>query len=219
MGWHFPLAILGAWGLCVLVARMKRGRAFLLALVTALCTLTPIVRIWETAREMRNVDRRVDGRNYLTKPEVQVIDWITAHTPAGAAVQPLPYMKIAPSGYVEADASFAAWIPALTGRRVHFGHAGETPNYLKLYTPWVYFLDRRPAMNEQQARRWVLDSKLDYLVLPGFVPRNKREEKVINALRPDRIPDYLVQVFETPARKLVVLKVDRDRLRALDAEH
>jgi hypothetical protein len=107
LGYYIPLSALAATGLGALVKRPARYALFA-TVITLLVIPTNLVIALTTFQAIRTNDARL----YLTKGEVQALDWIKSQTPSDAAILAAPDTGL--------------YIPAHTGRRVLYGHPFET---------------------------------------------------------------------------------------------
>ena len=146
-GAHFPLAILAGAGAALLIAKhqpntdakhqpntdLKRF-AFAAALLTALLSLTNLKFLLdETERFQEHETKIFIARTNLLPGEVEALQWIAANTPAGAAVQPIPWQTIDLQARKRgiSDMTLALFTPALADRAVYCGHFGETPDFVR----------------------------------------------------------------------------------------
>jgi len=168
MGTHLPVAILAGVALAAALARL-RGRAW--ALATALC----VVALFPTNARflLRDAQNAIENRAqtniqrpFLTTGELESLSWLRRNAPRGDAIQPLPWVGVAPDGAVGfADATVACFAPGLTGHAVHAGHWGETPDFGPTMNLWVRFLHPgtpdawRQGLLRRSGVRWLLFSQ------------------------------------------------------------
>lgn len=110
LGLHVPLAILAGQGMCrVILPRLRRQRWLTGGLVgaTMLTNLALLLVLFGGAT-------RHDPHIYLNEDEWAALDWLRENVPTGAVVLAGP--------------DTGAFIPALAGQRVVYGHPFETIN-------------------------------------------------------------------------------------------
>ncbi len=138
-GEHIPIAILAGAGAAWLFGQMTRStpqfRAVCQTVLLVVCALTNVRFLLRDVKDA-SADQVQTGqqRPYLTNGELQAIQWIKKNTPATAAIQPLPWVRLitTPSGaekIAPTDMSDACFLPGMTDRHVYCGHWGETPDY------------------------------------------------------------------------------------------
>ncbi len=104
-------------------------------LLTLLLGVTNLQYLLNETDRFRNHETKVIlARPELLPGEVEALNWIAANTPAGTAVQPLPWQTLADNGRgglsrALTDMTLALATPAIADRPVYCGHWGETPDY------------------------------------------------------------------------------------------
>lgn len=110
-GFYIPVAVLGLEGLFWLYEKrqwpVRRGYGLLFGLSIPTHLLLVVVGLFGALS--------VSPKLYLSTGEAEAMEWIAAHTPREAVFASSEEIGLA--------------IPALTGRRVIFGHPYETPEY------------------------------------------------------------------------------------------
>ncbi|HZT44039.1 MAG TPA: hypothetical protein VFA07_17875 [Chthonomonadaceae bacterium] len=136
-GTHFPIAILAGIGAASLLALSRRMlspvyRALALGVLTFILGLTNLLFMMRDYNNFEN-NRAQTGleRPYLQPGEIQALDWIQAHTPENAAIQPIPWLFVDPERHKigTSDVTLACFTPGLIRRAVYCGHWGETPDF------------------------------------------------------------------------------------------
>jgi hypothetical protein len=135
-GAHIPIALLAgigaAWLLRASRIGVRGGQA-----VIASVGLTVLLAVTNLRFLLRDIDNYAANdaqthqqRPYMQPGEIVALRWIERSTPAGAAIQPLPWLAFGPNGgYGTYDSTVACVAPGLTGRAVYCGHWGETPSF------------------------------------------------------------------------------------------
>ncbi len=140
MGAHLPLSILAGVALASL-PWPAAGRRWNLALGAAILALS-ITNIRFVLRDAAELPlNQGPVRAYMYAGEIAALSWIREHAPAGAPVQPLPWVTINPVNgrFGFFDNTVACFTPGLTGHPVHAGHWGETPDFGRTMNLWATF--------------------------------------------------------------------------------
>ena len=211
MGWHFPLAILAGYYAYFLLRRLGLVNWRGIGILTIACAGSPIVLTFNAAKMLNDPSYGFGGKQFLTLPELQALTWIRENTDLEAVVQPLPCVTVSPQGQSTKMLTLGDLVPALTGRRVHAGHWGETPEYPQLAERWAKYLDQHGDLLQVQQRDFISESRVDYLLLYAF-PLQVGGPRIMNALDIESIPNYLIPVYSTPDQSIMILRVDRERL-------
>ncbi|HSV72395.1 MAG TPA: hypothetical protein VLH79_01390 [Chthonomonadales bacterium] len=165
MGTHLPVSILAGVALAVALSRL-RGRAWALAAAACVLALAPTnarFLIRDAQNALQNRAQTNIQRPFMYSGEVAALEWLRANTPRGDAIQPLPWIGVAPGGAVGfVDSTMASFAPGLTGRPVHAGHWGETPSFGPTMNLWVRFL--RPDTPDEWRRDLLRQSGVRWLV-------------------------------------------------------
>jgi hypothetical protein len=206
MGEHIPLCIL-AGGCAAYLAKMlpEKARAFALCLVVLLTFPTNALFL---TRDFRHVvsDRSEipDANPFLTRPQLEVLQWIRQNTEPSDAILALP-----PVGQ---------FIPGYCDRAVWVGHWSETPQYGGKITKLIVKLS---TATPDAVRVAFLDSTgTDYLVYPtdaSSVPLHIKRRTIQLSDFADSPPPYLTRVYRTPtqypqypnAGGYVIFKIER----------
>lgn len=212
MGEHLPLAALAGAGVAILLARVGERRfAVLLGSVVAATSVTNVRFMLRDARAFEQ-NRAQSGiqRPYLYAGEAAALDWVRRNTPAGSAIQPLPWVTVTPEGQVAVtDTTVAAFAPGLTGHPVNAGHWGETPNFAAAIGQWRQFLlpttpdDNRIRLLRSTGVRYLLFTQKHEDVAP---PGDERLLQLFQSHPPDYLrlipeasnPDADVYAVELP---------------------
>lgn len=143
MGAHLPIAILAGVAVSSLAERFTARRwGLAVAACVLLLGLTNVRFMLRDARnfEVNSGQSRIQ-RPYMYAGEVAALGWIRAHAVAGVAIQPLPWIDLAPGGQVAfTDTTVACFAPGLTGHPVNAGHWGETPRFGETMGQWRTFM-------------------------------------------------------------------------------
>jgi hypothetical protein len=165
MGAHLPIACLA--GLCLASAAERvpvRGRVWAVAAALALLGATNVrFMLRDTGNFSQNRGQSRIQRPYMHAGEVSALLWLREHTRAGEAVQPLPWVAISGQGKAAfVDTTAACFAPGLTGRAVHAGHWGETPDFGATMGRWVRF--QMPGTPDAERRELLRASGVRYLL-------------------------------------------------------
>lgn len=144
MGLYVPLAGLAGAGLAALKRKLPRAGAlpllvFLLALPSNLLVLLAANHGMQTH----------DPLLYLSREEAEAMDWIDAHTPPDALVLAAPDSGL--------------FIPALTGRRVIYGHPFETVPAEPEAAAVQAFFSGGELPGGSSAAEWLEERHVDYI--------------------------------------------------------
>lgn len=214
MGVHLPIAMLAGVAVATALGKL-RGRAWTAALAGCV-VLLGITNVRFLARDAGNfMDNRGQSRiqrPYLYEGEIHALAWIRRNAPADAAVQPIPWIAVAPDGAVGfVDTTVACLAPGLTGHPVNAGHWGETPEFATTMGRWVQFL--LPRTSDATRRDLLRESRIRYVIFS-----QKREETrggeadaLLSASPvPGRVP-YLVRIPAASSDDTDVYQVALDR--------
>jgi len=163
MGAHLPLAILAGVALATLLTRVPaRARGLALAGSIAALSLTNVRFVLRDMAELPQNQGPV--RAYMYRGEAAALDWIRQHTPAGAPVQPLPWVSLHPrtGAFGFFDNTVACFTPGLTGHPVNAGHWGETPDFPRAMNLWATF--QKPDTPEDWRRDFLLRTGVRYVL-------------------------------------------------------
>ncbi len=201
-GEHFPLAILAGVGAGYLLSRMRKPRLQSMALA-GLTLFLSLSNIRFLQREMSNnaQDRvqTLQQRPYLLSGEVAALNWIRHSLPAGAAVQPLPWVKVFiganGQGHLAAtDMTLACVMPGLTGHAVWCGHWGETPEYGPKLGDLMRFA--LPQTTTASRMALLLRIKVSYLIFSQKSPTDIQASDLAPMFRGQILPpSYLTKVY------------------------
>lgn len=108
MGLFVPVAGLAVCGIHSMAERIKLSKGFLFTVLLLVSTPTPLFVILAGMHAVQTQDPAL----FLSAGEVECLEWMEASTPSDALVLASPQMGL--------------FIPALTGRRVLYGHPFET---------------------------------------------------------------------------------------------
>lgn len=204
-GEHFPLAILAGVGAGYLLSIMRKQRlqSVMLAGLTLFLSLSNIRFL---LREMsNNVQDRVQTlqqRPYLLPGEIAALNWVRTTLPAGAAVQPLPWVKVFQGangqGHLAAtDMTLACVLPGLTGHAVWCGHWGETPEYGPKLGDLMRFA--LPQTSNASRMALLLRMKVSYLIFSQKSPTDTQASDLAPMFRGQILPpNYLTKVYSNP---------------------
>jgi len=126
MGLHIPLCLLTVIALWLLADRLSWRNARALGIVFII--LSAIGNLHFIRRDIRWMEdnRTAPGfRLFLSNSEMRGLRWLRENA--------------SPSETIFAPPGVALYIPAITGRRVYYGHWSETPNYIGRMREWLQF--------------------------------------------------------------------------------
>jgi hypothetical protein len=209
MGIHLPVAILAGVGLAWLLRRMNDRRVNLAALCcTALLFITNArFMLRDAANAADNLAQTRQHRTYLFAGEVEALKWLRANTPQGTPIQPLPWISRTEDGrFVMSDSTVAVFAPGITGRPVHAGHWGETPDYGGAVSRWSRFL--QPMTEDSWRHELVRAAGVKYLVLTQIAEGTADPDvrAVIDSFR-SSLPPWLTKVPEASNPEAEVYRV------------
>jgi hypothetical protein len=165
MGAHIPIGCLAGLCLAALAQHIpSRGRVWAIAAVLALLSATNVrFMLRDTGNFSQNLGQSRIHRPYMHSGEVSALLWLREHTRAGEAVQPLPWVTVSAHGKAAfVDTTAACFAPGLTGRPVHAGHWGETPDFGTAMGRWVRF--QMPGTPDTERRDLLRRSGVRYLL-------------------------------------------------------
>lgn len=201
-GAHFPIAIWAGIGAVYLLTYTRwkvPDRYFTLAggLLTLLLSITNLsFMLRDAGNFINNRVQTMLERPYLQSGELQALDWVAAHTPSGAAIQPLPWLQSDPERhkYGPTDITLACFMPGLIHRAVYCGHWGETPDFgAKLSELGRFALPRTP-----DADRIALLRKMNvrYLIFSQKSPVDPSADLLLPMFRGRvPLPSYLTRIY------------------------
>jgi hypothetical protein len=207
-GAHIPIAILAGIGVVWLLSRFlmtkTRPPDSLLQRLLPVC-LVLFLSLTNGRFVLRDIGNYADNRAqtklqrpFLQPGEMEALQWIAAHTPKDAALQPLPWVQaVSDRQFAPTDASVACFAPGLINRHVYCGHWGETPDFPAKLSELSRFAmpgttdDARIALLRKMQVRYLLfsqkalsDESAD-LLMPMFRERAP-------------LPPYLTRVYSNP---------------------
>lgn len=169
MGAHIPIAMLAGIGIASACDRWSgpRRRA-VIALILLLLSGTNVRFMLRDRGALRYGGESV--RAFMLRGERSALDWIAAHAPGEAVVQPLPWAAVGPDGRPGfVDTTVACLAPGITGRAVDAGHWGETPDFGASMNRWLRFL--LPDTPDAWRKELLRSTRVRYLIFS-----QKREE-------------------------------------------
>ncbi len=203
-GSHIPLALLAGIGAAALARRIPLKVQWMPAVYTACVTLVlAITNIAFVARDLQNFAANTgptkQQRPYLQPGELDALDWIAAHPPADAAIQPLPWVDkhTNEDGHTivaAIDSSVACFTPGRIGRHVYCGHWGETPDFGPKLLEMARFA--QPRTSDDERRQMLRSWKVRYLVFTQKAEEDPAADELAPMFR-GRLapPDYLTKVY------------------------
>jgi hypothetical protein len=197
MGAHLPLAILAGVAISALLARVS-GSARTLAAIGCFAVLS-ITNVRFLLRDMADLPANPGPvRAYIYPGEAAALDWIRRNAPAGAAVQPLPWVSIDPSrgSFGFFDNTIACFTPGLTGHPVNAGHWGETPDFARAMNQWATFV--KPDTPDEWRRNLLRQTGVRYVLFTqkhDETGQEAVETQLLSAFR-STPPSYLRRIEE-----------------------
>ncbi len=202
MGVHLPISILAGVAIAGLLSERK-GAAWTAGALACVLALVPsnLLFLLRDAKTLKANGAPGSIRPYLRDGEVKALRWVREHGAAGAALQPIPWLAESEGGRVAVtDISLALYAPGLTGRPVHCGHMGETPDFQEKLLSWARFA--LPGETDASRRDWLRRSKVRYLI---FSQKHDGELPIFGLFR--RPPPYLRRIKEASSPDADVFEV------------
>lgn len=149
MGVHIPLCILCAMGLSWLVGKMPRKfqleTLIILMVVIVQSNVSFLKNDVILLSELKTVTHYPA---YLNESQIQAAQYLKSNSNKNEVVFASPTMSL--------------FVPAISGRRVFYGHWSETPDYSNGVMKWKQFTDKQIV---PEARRAIwLSTKADYYI-------------------------------------------------------
>lgn len=127
MGLHIPLCTLCAFALCAVAARLPRSVSRLAIVAFVLFTAGSNAAFLAKDISLLGAGRTATSYvPYISSSELEAMSFLA---------------RDRDSKIVYAPPTFALFTPALTGRRVYYGHWSETPDYTEKIRAWMEFVD------------------------------------------------------------------------------
>ncbi|HZO87128.1 MAG TPA: hypothetical protein VFB38_02225 [Chthonomonadaceae bacterium] len=212
-GAHFPIALLAGIGAAWLLRRWRPsltepGFALAATLLTALLCITNVRFLMREVNNFAiNRSQTMIQRPYLQPGEIAALEWVAAHTPADAAIQPLFWVASADHHLYVPDTSLACFTPGLIGRKVYCGHWGETPEFGKKLAELARF--GLPRTTDAERLALLRKMKVRYLVFSQKAPSDTAADilmPMFRGLAP--LPPYLTHVYPDPNRGEINAEAD-----------
>ncbi len=171
MGEHIPLSILAGIAITPRLSRLP-GHFKTIGWVAVLAILS--LTNWRFMRrdmqnDVINLSQTMQQRPYMNAGEYAALRWIRLHTPANAAIQPLPWIYLSSDGRVAPiDMTLACFAPEITDHSVYCGHWGETPDYTKKLGLLVHFMLSQTS--NSQRIRFLKAMRVQYLIFSQVHP-------------------------------------------------
>ncbi len=167
-GAHFPIAILAGCGLACLLThpafrRQIRSVNLVAGIILLVLALTNARFVVRELTNYQNNRAQSGQRPYLNPGELEALRWIETNTPAGTAIQPLPWvLRIGEHRLAPADMTLACFTPGLIHRSVYCGHWGETPDYGDKLQKLIRITN--PAVPDEIRAQLLKEMRVQYVV-------------------------------------------------------
>ena len=191
--------------------KIQNGTRFAIAasLLTLLLGMTNLKFLLDETERFQNHETKIIARPSLLPGEIEALNWIAANTPAGAAVQPIPWQTIDLQAGKRGiyDMTLALFTPALANRAVYCGHFGETPDYV---TKLNQDLGRVALGNLPENQRVAIlrRMKVQYLLFSQKDPQDAPADILFPQFRQHRpLPPCLTLVHSNPDADIYFIKL------------